>query len=175
MTTKLMIRLGPGAHAARFIEAIDLATDSAALVLLNRDDSAGAVDVETDDAMMMIATVLDVASAHDVEVLSVDELVTASEIAARASVSRGAITNFVSGVRGPGGFPRAINPGARNEVYRWAEVSAWLNRTAPDDAQAIAAIDTAVRLSAQLAHLSTAARNRLVSFGADRFDKLVGL
>ena len=175
LSTKLMIRLGPGVDRPEFLEAVDTATDSAAVVLVDRDATGGAVDLETDDAMTAIASVLDVATAHGVAVLSVDELVTASEIAGRAGVTRGAVTNFVSGARGPGGFPAAINPGARNEVYRWAEVNAWLNRSAPDDAQAIAAIDTAVRLSAQLAQLSTTARSRLTSFGVDRFDKLVGL
>jgi uncharacterized protein YunC (DUF1805 family) len=174
-TTNLRIRLGSGGDRREFLEAIDTATESAALVSIDRDAAGGVIDIETDDAMRTIASVIDVAGVHGIAVLSVDELVTASEIAGRTGVTRGAVTNFVSGARGPGGFPEAINPGARNEVYRWAEVNAWLNRSAPDDAQAIAAIDTAVRLSAQLAQLSTTARNRLTSFGVDRFDRLVEL
>ena len=138
LTTKLVIRLGPGVDRPEFLEAVDTATDSAAVVLVDRDATGGAVDLETDDPMTSIASVLDVATAHGVPVLSVDELVTASEIAGRAGVTRGAVTNFVSGARGPGGFPAPINPGARNEVYRWAEVNAWLNRSAEAQAEAAA-------------------------------------
>jgi hypothetical protein len=175
VTTKLMIRVGHGAAHPNFLTAIDTATDSDGVVLIDRNGDSGGVDIETDDPMTIIAAVIDAAETHGVAVLSVDELVTGSEIAARAGVTRGAITNFVSGARGPGGFPAAINPGARNELYRWAEVNAWLDHSTPDDAQAIAAIDTAVRLSAQLADLSEAARRRLTAFGTERFDKLVGL
>lgn len=175
MTTKLMIRVGSGAAHPTFLAAIDTATDSEGVVLIDRNRDSGTVDIETDDAMTAIASVIDAAHTHGVAVLSVDELVTASEIASRAGVTRGAITNFVSGARGRGAFPTAINPGARNELYRWAEVNAWLNHSTPDDAQAIAAIDTAVRLSAQLTGLSASARDRLTTFGTERFDNLVVL
>jgi hypothetical protein len=76
LTTKLMIRLGPGADRPEFLEAVDTATDSAALVLVDRDAAGGVVDLETDDAMTTIASVLDVATAHGIAVLSIDELVT---------------------------------------------------------------------------------------------------
>jgi hypothetical protein len=84
LTTKLMIRLGPGADRPEFLEAVDTATDSAALVLVDRDAGGGVVDLETDDAMTSIASVLDVATAHGIAVLSIDEFVTASETSSPA-------------------------------------------------------------------------------------------
>jgi hypothetical protein len=57
------------------------------------------------------------------------ELVTASEIAERAGLSREAVRLYAHGKRGPGGFPAPIaGPRKKSPLYRWSDVAAWLDR-----------------------------------------------
>jgi predicted DNA-binding transcriptional regulator AlpA len=61
------------------------------------------------------------------EVLHVDpdELVWASEIAARTGRTRASVDHLIRGVRGPGGFPAPATHATRNPLWRWSEVDAW--------------------------------------------------
>ncbi len=54
-----------------------------------------------------------------------DELVWASEIAARTGRSRQSIDQLVKGQRGPGGFPPPTSHATRNPLWRWSEVERW--------------------------------------------------
>jgi predicted DNA-binding transcriptional regulator AlpA len=54
-----------------------------------------------------------------------DELVWASEIAARTGRSRQSIDQLVKGQRGAGGFPSPASHATRNPLWRWSEVEAW--------------------------------------------------
>lgn len=83
-----------------------------------------------------------------------DDLVTASEIAARTGRSRESIRLLASGRRGNGGFPspvRGVKSRARH--WRWAEVASWLAehegaaaQPTLDEARVIAAINAALEL-----------------------------
>jgi len=59
-----------------------------------------------------------------------DELVTASEIAARVRRSRESVRLLIAGDRGPGDFPPAVPwvTAGRTRLYEWAEVAEWLRR-----------------------------------------------
>jgi hypothetical protein len=59
-----------------------------------------------------------------------DELVTASEIAARIHRTRESIRLLITGDRGPGDFPPAIPwvSAGKTRLYEWAEVVEWLKR-----------------------------------------------
>ncbi len=56
-----------------------------------------------------------------------DELVWASEIAARTGRSRQSIEQLVKGRRGPGGFPKPASHSTRNPLWRWSEIEAWFS------------------------------------------------
>lgn len=64
-------------------------------------------------------------------VLQVDEsnLVTQAEIARRVGRSRSLIGQYISGQRGPGGFPPPVcHLGETMPLWRWCEVSYWLSQ-----------------------------------------------
>lgn len=55
-----------------------------------------------------------------------DDLVSASDIAARLGRSRESVRLLIAGERGPGGFPAPISHlKARGRLWRWAEVAGW--------------------------------------------------
>ncbi len=57
------------------------------------------------------------------------DLVSMSEIAARVGRSRECVRLWVTGARGPGGFPSPLNdPDSRYRFWRWSDVSDWLSR-----------------------------------------------
>ena len=56
-----------------------------------------------------------------------DELVTMADIADRLNVSREAVRLWVTGLRGPGDFPRpAHNALGRSRLWHWPEVLLWV-------------------------------------------------
>ncbi len=62
-----------------------------------------------------------------VEVEGAGDLVTAGEIARRLGQSRESVRLYTTGARGPGGFPSpAARQDTRTPLYRWGEVSRWL-------------------------------------------------
>jgi hypothetical protein len=52
--------------------------------------------------------------------------VSVGEIAERAKVTSTSVRYWVTGERGPGGFPEPRVRHQRGSLYSWAEVSAWL-------------------------------------------------
>ncbi|THV40524.1 hypothetical protein [Glycomyces buryatensis] len=62
-----------------------------------------------------------------VELLGVaEDLVAISQIAERTNRTVAAVDHWVTGRRGPGGFPEPRVPRPRVSLYSWAEVSIWL-------------------------------------------------
>ncbi len=57
-----------------------------------------------------------------------DELVTASEVARRAGLSREAIRLLATGARGPRTFPRPRATLGRQRLWHWPDVAAWFAR-----------------------------------------------
>jgi transcriptional regulator with XRE-family HTH domain len=55
-----------------------------------------------------------------------DEHVSQAEIAVRLGRSRQSISQWVSGSRGPGGFPAPAFESGHVALWRWSEVKAWL-------------------------------------------------
>lgn len=61
-----------------------------------------------------------------------EDLVTLADIANRIGQSRESVRRYVTGERGPGGFPPPANPAREGTIfYRWSEVAPWIrNRLA---------------------------------------------
>jgi hypothetical protein len=76
-----------------------------------------------------------------------DELVSISDIAARAGRSRQSVSMLVNGQRGLGNFPRPAAGNVRSPLWHWADVAAWFEDQGTDPSafedrlQAIAAIN----------------------------------
>jgi predicted DNA-binding transcriptional regulator AlpA len=84
-----------------------------------------------------------------------DDLVGASEVAARVGVSRQAVHAWVSGDRGEGDFPApvgTISGGARpSRIWRWREVNKWMEARALDDGFVYPDEHVVARLNVELA------------------------
>jgi predicted DNA-binding transcriptional regulator AlpA len=62
-----------------------------------------------------------------------DDLVTATAIAQRIGRTRQSVNQLIAGSRGPGAFPRPIaHLDAKTRVWRWTEVSEWLEQIEGD-------------------------------------------
>jgi hypothetical protein len=82
---------------------------------------------EADDAVQAIVSAIADVEAAGMSVTGVTEdLVVIEEIAQRARVTSAAVRYWVSGERGPGGFPEPVVKRQRASLYSWAQVSAWL-------------------------------------------------
>jgi hypothetical protein len=58
-----------------------------------------------------------------------EDLVTLADIGGRIGQSRESVRRYVSGERGPGGFPPPANPAREGTVfYRWSEVAPWVRQ-----------------------------------------------
>jgi hypothetical protein len=79
----------------------------------------------------IVAAVRGLESVGLVAVRVIDEdLVTLADIADRIKQSRESVRRYVTGERGPGGFPPPVNPARDGTVfYRWSEVAPWIRRT----------------------------------------------
>jgi hypothetical protein len=108
---------------------------------------------EADDAVQAIVSAIGDVEAAGMSVTDVTEdLVVIEEIAQRARVTSAAVRYWVSGERGPGGFPEPAVKRQRASLYSWAEVSAWLSaaklgavdHVAEETAWACALIDAAL-------------------------------
>jgi hypothetical protein len=82
-----------------------------------------------------------------------DDLVNASDIAARLGRSRESVRLLIAGERGPGGFPAPVSHlKVRGRLWRWAEVARWVRlalRTEHPDTDAaifVAALNDALDL-----------------------------
>jgi predicted transcriptional regulator len=82
---------------------------------------------EADDAVQAIVSAVSDVEAVGISVTGVNEDdVTVEEIAERAGVTVTAVRYWISGARGPGGFPTARVVRQRGSTYSWAEVSSWM-------------------------------------------------
>ena len=80
-----------------------------------------------DAVLSAISNVAKAGIAADVLRIDVCNLVTQAEIARRSSRSRQLINQYISGARGPGGFPPpACNICDEAPLWYWCEVSYWL-------------------------------------------------
>jgi hypothetical protein len=110
--------LGDVLEAADGIDATVQADHRGGKVMFNR---------EAHDAIEAIISAIEHVTAAGMTVTGVTEdLVVTDEIAERAGVTPAAARYWISGERGPGGFPEATVPRQRISLYSWAEVSAWL-------------------------------------------------
>jgi hypothetical protein len=101
-----------------------------------------------------------------------EDLVVTEEIAERAKVTSAAARYWVTGERGPGGFPGPRVRHQRNSLYSWAEVSAWLaaaklgevDHLAAETARACALVNAALTVRDGLRDLPAYDRPLLARF-----------
>jgi hypothetical protein len=155
MNLKLKVRQIPVDDSfCEFLAAVDDATESNASVSISEDNAAvGEIDLESENPLVDLIALHALTTRFGVLIESIDELVTASDIAARSERARSGISHLIAGIRGKGDFPKPINPGARHELFRWTQVNAWLNNDDQDVADRIAFLDSLARLTVQASEL----------------------
>ncbi len=119
----------------RIVALFDAGFDDA-LITQDRAGGTGAIELDRDgDLVEVITEAVEAAETAGVHILAIapQTLVTASDIAERTSRTRQSVGQLITGDRGRGGFPPAINPGARHQLWRWSDVSAWFEESDPDD------------------------------------------
>lgn len=145
--------LGAVLSAASGIDATVQAGERGGTVMFSR---------EADDAVQAIVSAIADVEAAGMTVTGVTEdLVVVEEIAQRAKVTSAAVRYWVSGERGPGGFPEPAVKRERASLYSWAQVSAWLSAArlgevehlAAETARACALIDAALTVRQGLREL----------------------
>lgn len=95
---------------------------------------------EADDAIQAVVSAVRDVEAAGISVTGVvEDRLTASGIAENAKVTTAAVRYWITGERGPGNFPEPIVERGRNNVFSWAEVSAWLAWAKLGDVDHIAA------------------------------------
>jgi hypothetical protein len=84
---------------------------------------------EARNAVRAILSAIDDSERAGLSVTNVmEDLVTADDIAEKTSRSAQAVGHWITGERGPGGFPApVIYRGSRIKLYSWAQVSRWLS------------------------------------------------
>ncbi|ROO83157.1 hypothetical protein EDD29_0651 [Actinocorallia herbida] len=98
--------------------------------VLSGGENGGTIffDREAEDAVVAVVSAIEQVEAAGLRVLGVSEdNVTAEDIAEQAGVTLGAVSHWVSGVRGGGGFPAPVIERQRGSLWSWAEVSQWLS------------------------------------------------
>jgi hypothetical protein len=145
--------LGAVLSAAGGIDATVQAGERGGTVMFSR---------EADDAVQAIVSAIADVEAAGMTVTGVTEdLVVIGEIAQRAKVTSAAVRYWVSGERGPGGFPQPVVKRQRASLYSWAQVSAWLSAArlgevdhlATETARACVLIDAALTVRQGLREL----------------------
>jgi hypothetical protein len=130
---------------------------------------------EAEDAIQAVVTAVQHLTAAGTRVTGVTEdLVTVEDIAERAQVTPAAARYWVTGERGPGGFPEPKVRRQRASLYSWAEVSAWLEKAklgevdhaATQTARACALVNAALTLRDGMRELPAHERPLLVSLVA---------
>jgi hypothetical protein len=95
---------------------------------------------EADDAIQaVVSAIRDVEAAGMTVTGVIEDRVTTAGIAEKAKVTAAAVRYWITGERGPGTFPQPIAERGRNNVFSWAEVSAWLAGAKLGDVDHIAA------------------------------------
>jgi hypothetical protein len=148
------------------VEALgDILTEAGGIdVTVQADHRGGKVMVNRDahDAIeAIISAVEDVTAAGMTVTRVTEDLVVTDEIAERAKVTPAAVRYWISGERGPGGFPEPKVGRQRNSLYSWAEVSAWLtaaklgevDHAAAETARACALVNAALTVRKGLREL----------------------
>jgi hypothetical protein len=145
--------LGDALTAADGIDASVQAGEHGGRVMFSR---------EAHDAIEAITSAIEQVSAAGIHVKGVTEdLVVTEQIAERANVTQAAVRYWISGERGPGGFPEPKVARPRKSLYSWAEVSAWLavaklgevDHAAAEVARACIMVNAAVTIRNGLADL----------------------
>jgi hypothetical protein len=145
--------LGGVLSAAGGIDATVQAGERGGTVMFSR---------EADDAVQAVVSAIGDVEAAGMSVTGVTEdLVAIGEIAQRAKMTSAAVRYWVSGERGPGGFPEPAVKRQRASLYSWAQVSAWLSAArlgaadhlAEETARACALIDAALTVRRGLREL----------------------
>lgn len=117
---------------------------------------------EAHDAIEAITSAIEHVMAAGMNVTGVTEdLVVTDEIAERAGVTPAAVRYWISGERGPGGFPEPKVRRQRNSLHSWADVSSWLalaklgevDHAAAETARACALINAALTVRKGLREL----------------------
>lgn len=82
---------------------------------------------EAEDAVQAVVSAVRDVEAAGIRVTGVvEDRVTVPEIAERARVTDASVRYWISGQRGPGGFPEPIVRRERASLFSWAAVAAWL-------------------------------------------------
>src|SRR5437764_7353594 len=106
--------LGSALSAAGGIDATVQAGEMGGTVMFSR---------EADDAVQaIVSAIADVEAAGMTATGVTEDLVVTEEIAQRARVTSAAVRYWVSGERGPGGFPDPVIKRQRASLYSWAQV-----------------------------------------------------
>lgn len=121
-----------GPVAAEHVEALGdrLAAGDGIDATVQADHRGGTVMFSraADDAVQAIVSAIeDVEAVGMIAVTVAEDRLVVDEIADRAGVTTTAVRHWISGSRGPGGFPEPKVSRARGSLYSWAEVSAWLS------------------------------------------------
>lgn len=136
--------LGDVLTAGEGIDATPQADDRGGRIMFSR---------EAEDAVQAVTSAVRDVEAAGIRVTGVvEDRVTVSEIAEKARVTDAAVRYWISGQRGPGGFPEPAVRRERLSLFSWAEVAAWLawnklgeaDPNAAETAQACKIIDAAL-------------------------------
>lgn len=139
--------LGDVLTAAGGIDATVQAGDEGGTVTFSR---------AADDAIQAVVSAIEHVTLSGMHVTGVTEdLVVPDEIAERAGVTSAAVRYWITGERGPGGFPQPKVLRQRASLYSWAEVCVWLaaarlgevDHLAAQTAQACALANAALTVS----------------------------
>ena len=110
--------LGDVLTAAGGIDATVQADERGGTVMFTR---------EADDAIQAVVSAVEHVTAAGMNVIrATEDFILIDEIAERARVTPAAVRYWITGERGPGGFPEPEMRRQRTSLYSWAEVSAWL-------------------------------------------------
>jgi len=127
-------------HAGALAEVLTAARGTGAAV--QADHRGGRVMFlrEADDAVQAVISAIEDTETAGMTVTGVAaDQVSVAEIAGRAKVTSASVRYWVTGERGPGGFPEPRARHQRGSLYSWAEVSAWLAASRLGDAGHLAA------------------------------------
>lgn len=92
-------------------------------------ERGGEVDFSRDaeDAVVAVMSAIEQVEEAGLTVVGVTgDLLTVESIAEQAGVGVAAVSHWVSGVRGCGGFPAPVIQRRRGSLWSWAEVSQWI-------------------------------------------------
>jgi hypothetical protein len=140
---------------------------------ISGDERGGAIvfSREARNAIEAILSAIDDAEQAGLSVTGVvEDLVTVEDIAEKTSRSGQAVGHWITGGRGPGGFPApVVHRGSRIKLYSWAQVSRWLSdarlgqvdSTAAEAAAAAVEVDALLRARQILRDAPTAHRKAL--------------